>query len=568
MVEELAMGYYFGHHVLEVRWLRDARGYRPRSAKVVPPRFYGYPYLGNEEDRLMFDQNGGTGAENYVDFPEHRFLLAINGGHPGHAAVAAPLRALAIYWLAAVYGLKWLTQFAQVCGVPFRWAEYATGDELSKKAVCDMLANIGSAGWGAFPAGTKINFVDAGKGANTVAQKVLIDLADEQCDIFILGQTLTSSAGDKGSQALGTVHEGVRQDVIEGVCDFVGEILTHQLVPSIYSLNYGESRDELPGVWAVWPEKKDLNAEADRFTKLKALNIPIRKEEGYEALGIQIPAEGDELLFEPSAATPEEQPKPGEPPAKDGGKKPVEAADAGTEMVDFPEEFESLGIPRSEMPQIQGSNRAAMVQFLRKRGADSSLVQPVARDLKPSQSNYHRGKVDAMRQAIRDGDLKGGAILISGDGYVLDGHHRWLAQLEEDPQSAVPAYRVELPAPRALMMLHRMPSTTVAASIREDLAGVIPKEKPLTVDKLSSAVLEGLTGVSREWLAPVRPFFDRLAALAMSKQVTDEDFLAALEKAQKELPEIFDLLDTQALEDAFTNAISSAALAGSTSRYE
>jgi len=563
MVEELAMAYFFGHHVLEVRWLRDARGYRPRSAKVVPPRFYGYPYLGNEEDRLMFDQNGGTGAEQFVDFPEHRFLIAINGGHPGHAAVAAPLRALAVYWLAAVYGLKWLTQFAQVCGVPFRWAEYATGDEISKKAVCDMLANIGSAGWGAFPAGTKINFVDAGKGANTVAQKVLIDLADEQCDIFILGQTLTSSAGDKGSQALGTVHEGVRQDVIEGVCDFVGEILTHQLVPSIYALNYGETRDDLPGLWAVWPEQKDLKAEAERFSTLKSLGIPIRKEEGYEALGLQIPADGDELLFELQATPPDEKPETGQPPKpdKETDKKPVEASDAG-EWHAFHSKSGTLGIPRREMPQIKSGDRAAMVQFLRARGIESREELVDAATLKPTQAEYAPGKVAAAK-SFTGGDR---AILVSEDNHVVDGHHQWLAAADEEKPIRV--IRLMAPIARVLMMVHRMPSTTVAASIREDLAGVIPKEKPMTVDKLSAAVLEGLTGVSREWLSPVRPLFERLAALAMAKQVTDEDFLAALEKAQKELPEIFDLLDTQALEDAFTNAISSAALAGSTSRYE
>jgi hypothetical protein len=158
------------------------------------------------------------------------------------------------------------------------------------------------------------------------------------------------------------------------------------------------------------------------------------------------------------------------------------------------------------------------------------------------------------------------AILVSEDNHVVDGHHQWLAAADEEKPIRV--IRLMAPIARVLMMVHRMPSTTVNASIREDLAGAIPKEKPLTVDKLSSAVLEGLTGVSREWLAPVRPFFDRLAALAMSKQVTDEDFLAALEKAQQQLPELFDLLDTQALEEAFANAIGSAALAGSVSRYE
>lgn len=87
----------------------------------------------------------------------------------------------------------------------------------------------------------------------------------------------------------------------------------------------------------------------------------------------------------------------------------------------------------------------------------------------------------------------------------------------------------------------------------------------LTVDKLSAAVLENLTGVTSEWLSPVRPFFERLAALAMSKQVTDEDFIAALSKAQAQLPEMFDALDTQALEDAFANAMGTAALSGSVS---
>jgi hypothetical protein len=93
-------------------------------------------------------------------------------------------------------------------------------------------------------------------------------------------------------------------------------------------------------------------------------------------------------------------------------------------------------------------------------------------------------------------------------------------------------------------------------------------ERPLTVEQLSGAVMEGLTGVTREWLAPVRPFFDRLAALAMSKTVTDEDFMAALEKAQRELPELFGALNTGVLEEAFEEAIGSAMLAGSVSRYE
>ncbi len=552
-VEELAIGYYFGHHVLEINWLKDGSGYRPRSTKVVPPRFYGYPYAIAEDDRLMFDPSGQTGSIRYEDFPEHHFLLAINGGHPGHPTVAAPLRALATYWLAAVYGLKWLTQFAQICGVPFRWAEYATGDLNTKKVVSEMLQNIGSAGWGAFPAGTKINFEDVGKGATDIAQKVLMDVANDACSEFILGQNLTTSSGDKGTQALGTVHEGVRQDLIEGVCDFVGEILSYQLVPSMVALNYGATRTDLPGVWAEWTEEKDLNTEAERFTKLKELGIRIGEEWGHETLGVPIPAEGEKLLF-PEVEQEEVEPDP----LAEEPKPQIEASDAGG-WSRFDAKSGTLGIPRAEMPQIKSGDRAAMVQFLRARGIDSKQEEVDPASLKPTQAEFSPAKVEGAK------NFTGGnrSILISEDNHVVDGHHQWLAALQEGKPLRV--IRLMAPIARVLMMAHRMPSTTVSASIREDYADSQP---PLTVDKLSAAVLEGLTGVSRDWLAPVRPVFERLAALAMSKTVSDEDFIAALEKAQRDMPELFDLMDTEALQTAFEDAIGSAALAGSVSRYE
>jgi len=40
-VEEIVMGYYMGHQVLETRWKLGDEGWHPRATKVVPPRFYG-----------------------------------------------------------------------------------------------------------------------------------------------------------------------------------------------------------------------------------------------------------------------------------------------------------------------------------------------------------------------------------------------------------------------------------------------------------------------------------------------------------------------------------------------
>jgi len=443
--EELAMGYFLGHQVMEIHWNRGPNGWMPKATKTLSPRFYGYPYDIEGPDRLMLDKTGGkSGTHALEDFPPNRFLVAVNGVHSGHATVAAPLRALTGYWLAAVFGLKWFMSYAQLFGQPIRWAEYVAGDAKAKAEIQNMMQNIGSSAWGVFPAGTKLNFEESGKSASTLPQRELLNLADEQCDVFILGQTLTSSQGDKGSQALGTVHMEVRDDVIAGICDFVGEIFTHQLAPAIVAVNYGE-RTDVPSVWAVYEEPKDEQALAERDEKLGITSgdTPVEKAWFYERHGIPLPAAGAELFKE----------KP----------DPKQVIDPKT------------GLP---VPPVPG-------------------------------------------EEVPPGDDK-------------------------------PKKEDEKPEPK------EKPKIEAAAADRE-----IP-----TVDKLSNAVIAGLTGVRAEWLSPLRPTFERIIALASDPNVSEETLQAELAEIQRQMPELYDLMGTERLQKAFEEAIGSAMLAGSVQRYE
>lgn len=571
-IEALVRGYYYGHAVAEIRWEKNAGGeWAPRCAKTVPARFYGYPYNfsgESEEDRLMFDPNGATGARDFIDFPDHRFLIAVRKGHEGHPSVAAPLRALAGYWLAAVYGLKWFLSFTQLYGVPWRHAEVS--DSKDENAVKAALASIGINGYIVTKPGTKINILSPGSTSGTsLPQRELIALADQQCDIFILGQTLTSGvSSDGGSRALGEVHKGTLDDVVDGVADFVGGILTHQLIPAIAAANWGESLTELPEMWAKREEVRDEKALAERDEKIGITSgkVPVGKAWFYERHGIPVPAADEELLADDSpddAGVPEQGENMGDAskiPSGDDDSADVPSAQntvAAADASGWKEFRGSLGIPRREMPQIASGNRAAMVGYLKARGIASKRETVPAKSLKPTQAEYSPEKVQ-MAKAYKGGNR---AILISEDGRVVDGHHQWLASAQDGKDIEV--IRLMAPISRVLMMAHRMPSTTVAAA---DASPTV--KQPLTVDRLSGAVLEGLTGVAKEWLSPVRPVFERLAALAMSNTVTDADFLAALEKSQRDMPELFEVLNKGALEEAFMNAISSAALAGSVSRYE
>ena len=410
-VKSLVFAYYMGHGVSEILWHNIGGTWTPRATKQVPARFYGYPYStysgGDEADRLMFNPNGLIGSIALEDFPENRFLVAINRGHTGHPAVAAPLRALSAYWLASVFGLSWFCNFVQLYGIPWRHAEIA--DEKDRNMVSAALANLGSAGYLITKQGTKINVLDApgSKGSN-YPQTELLRIADEQCDKFILGSTLTSGTAENGTRNLGEVHADSEGAIAKEVTAFCAEVITSQMVRDYIVVNYGKDRQDMPTVCGDEEDQIDEKAAAERMTAIKGLSIPVGRQWAYENLNVPLPAEGEETIFGAVEPAPEQDPT--RPP------KAIQASDASHKIV--------------------------------------------------------------------------------------------------------------------------------------------------SPDEIASSVLEGLTGVQRQWLAGVKPFFSRLAALAMSEHVTDADFEDAMKKAMAQLPELFQHLDTKALADAMNDAIKASAAAG------
>ena len=101
-------------------------------------------------------------------------------------------------------------------------------------------------------------------------------------------------------------------------------------------------------------------------------------------------------------------------------------ANAAPAWVAFPEESGALGIPRADMPQIKAEHRGALVNFLKGKGIEGSGTEVPASSLKPTQAEYAPGKVERW---AKDGESSR-SILTSSDGYILDGHHQWVAALE------------------------------------------------------------------------------------------------------------------------------------------
>ena len=232
-------------------------------------------------------------------FPPYKFLIAIHKAKSGTALCGPLLRPLAWWWCAANFASDWLLNLAQLFGLPFR---YATHDVNASKElvsqICDMLQNMGTAGWAAFPDGTNIEFMQPNKeGSDHSPQGELLDRADRYARLLILGQTMTGthgSTGKGGGQAFGKVEKEVKEDRIDAAGKFAASVINRQLINSILMLNYGDT-EEAPHIKFLEDEVAGLT-EAQRDKVLADAGLPIGVDYLRKKYDIPEPAEGEETI--------------------------------------------------------------------------------------------------------------------------------------------------------------------------------------------------------------------------------------------------------------------------------
>jgi predicted glutamine amidotransferase len=100
-------------------------------------------------------------------------------------------------------------------------------------------------------------------------------------------------------------------------------------------------------------------------------------------------------------------------------------------MIDIPNA--ELNISRSVLPQIKGDSLQNFLNHLDSLGVKYTHKTMKSCDLKPTQGEFNIDKVKALIRT--NNDTK--PIIVSKDNYVLDGHHRWLADYNSNDKSSV-----------------------------------------------------------------------------------------------------------------------------------
>ncbi|MEM8735707.1 MAG: hypothetical protein AAGG44_15845, partial [Planctomycetota bacterium] len=151
-------------------------------------------------------------------------------------------------------------------------------------------------------------------------------------------------------------------------------------------------------------------------------------------------------------------------------------------FAQFPEQMQSLGIPRADMPQVTSEQRGALANFARARGVDFERVELLPTNLRPSQAEYSPEKVDKARGY--DGPER--AILVSSDNYVVDGHHQWMKNRTDTPGEPMEVVRLGAPANEAIDLVREFPSSETSdesgQATQPDLPDSEPDSVPDTTD--------------------------------------------------------------------------------------
>ena len=112
-------------------------------------------------------------------------------------------------------------------------------------------------------------------------------------DLLILGQTLTTDVSKHGgSRALGDVHAGVRDEIVQAAGDFAAGVINAQLIPSILRLNYGED-SERPEFRPAPARQEDAVRNAERDAVLIGAGMSMPRAWWYRRHDIPLPQAGE-----------------------------------------------------------------------------------------------------------------------------------------------------------------------------------------------------------------------------------------------------------------------------------
>jgi len=193
-------------------------------------------------------------------------------------------------------GVKFWAMFAEKFGTPPTVGKYPPGtSKEDQDKLLGIIEKIQTETGIVIPENMLVEMLEQQRKSSTDTYQAFANYMDAQISKAILGQTLTASEGQHGTQALGRVHQGVRQDYIEADAKSLMPVL-NQLITWLVDFNYTGVL-YYPEFKIHFEEPGDLEGLAKRDRILfKELTVPVAEDYFYDTYGIPRPTDEQTLL--------------------------------------------------------------------------------------------------------------------------------------------------------------------------------------------------------------------------------------------------------------------------------
>jgi len=184
--------------------------------------------------------------------------------------------------------------FSEVFGMPIREYIYQTDDDESRLRAIEDSQSSGSMAVFLHSSDTELNLKESGnKTGSADLYERLCERCNSEMSKLILGNTLTTEASDKGTQALGTIHRKVEDQIAQADRRYVLDVLNYDMTDILISMGINTEGGEF---CFAEPKDVDMTARAEILAKLRnTFNLPIADDYLYDEFGIEKPKDYKQL---------------------------------------------------------------------------------------------------------------------------------------------------------------------------------------------------------------------------------------------------------------------------------
>lgn len=179
------------------------------------------------------------------------------------------------------------SQWLELFGMPQRIGKYNTYDPESRKLLEQAFKMAGSAPYIIVPKDTEIETKES-IGGNGSSYNEFRKACNEEVLITILGQTLTTTQGERGARSLGEVHKDVEEAKNKADIRFVQRVLNERVLPVLTSQD-----STIEGGKFIFPKSAEPLSVADVVQLSDIMSIP--QSFLHDKYSIPVPKEGEPI---------------------------------------------------------------------------------------------------------------------------------------------------------------------------------------------------------------------------------------------------------------------------------